>query len=208
MKSIFLSASIPLPDRDAKYYETADVMAIRDAVLALVEVCLDKGIMIIWGGHPAITPLVYQAIQQHVAEGDAFDYHDLDKKLIQSYVKIYQSDFYSDRFPEDNQHFNNVDIIEAGADEKSSLAKMRSAMLDDKDFIAGIFIGGMEGVMDEYKMFKEEYPSVPCYPIASTGAASKIIYETESNRQHLSKDLLDNYAYKALFTKIFDQLLK
>jgi len=35
LKNIFLSASIPLPERDPKYYETADVIAIRDAVIAL-----------------------------------------------------------------------------------------------------------------------------------------------------------------------------
>ena len=35
VKNIFLSASVPLEERDPKYFESADVIAIRDAVIAL-----------------------------------------------------------------------------------------------------------------------------------------------------------------------------
>ncbi len=35
LKNIFLSASIPLKERDEKYFNTADIIAIRDAVIAL-----------------------------------------------------------------------------------------------------------------------------------------------------------------------------
>ena len=59
VKNIFLSASIPLPSRDAKYIETADIIAIRDAVIALTTVVLPHH-RIIWGGHPSITPLICQ----------------------------------------------------------------------------------------------------------------------------------------------------
>ncbi len=48
IKNIFLSASIPLPERDLKYIETADIIAIRDAVIALTTVVLPKH-RIIWG---------------------------------------------------------------------------------------------------------------------------------------------------------------
>lgn len=209
MKSIFLSASIPLPDRDARYYETADVMAIRDAVLALVEVCLTHKINITWGGHPAITPLVYQAINQFKNQDDSTDYHDLDKTIIKKYVTIYQSEYYKDNFPEDNEFFDNIKPIAAGKDKESSEYKMRLEMLKPKqDFIAAVFIGGMEGVQKEYKLFKENYPDLPCFPIASTGAASKMIFEEDCNRYQFSKELLDNYAYKSLFTKIFERLQK
>ena len=42
LKNIFLSASIPLPERDAKYFESADIVAIRDAIIALTTVVLPK----------------------------------------------------------------------------------------------------------------------------------------------------------------------
>ena len=57
MNKIFLSASIPLPDRHPKYIETADISAIRDAVNALAKVVIPNAILV-WGGHPSITPLI------------------------------------------------------------------------------------------------------------------------------------------------------
>jgi hypothetical protein len=63
MTNIFLSASIPLPERHPKYYETADLIAIRDAVIALASIALPNH-RIIWGGHPSITPLIYYVIER------------------------------------------------------------------------------------------------------------------------------------------------
>ena len=40
LKSIFLSASIPSQERHKKYFETADIIAIRDAVIALTSTLL------------------------------------------------------------------------------------------------------------------------------------------------------------------------
>ena len=54
IKNIFLSASVPLPERDPQYIETADIIAIRDAVIAFVTTVLPYH-RIIWGGHPSIT---------------------------------------------------------------------------------------------------------------------------------------------------------
>lgn len=54
---VFLSASIPDPARDKRYFGTGDTIAIRDAVIALVSVVLPRT-KLVFGGHPAITPLV------------------------------------------------------------------------------------------------------------------------------------------------------
>lgn len=63
---IFLSASVPTPDRE--FYGTEDVFAIREAIIAFTTVCVDYGIRFYFGGHPAITPLVWQVAMQK-AEG-------------------------------------------------------------------------------------------------------------------------------------------
>ena len=55
--AIFLSASIPMPGRDKIYLESADVIAIRECIKALVAVTIPK-FTLIWGGHPSITPLI------------------------------------------------------------------------------------------------------------------------------------------------------
>ena len=45
LNKVFLSASIPYPDRDKKFYDTADIVAIRDAVRALATVVIPKHIL-------------------------------------------------------------------------------------------------------------------------------------------------------------------
>ena len=186
MKNIFLSASIPLPERDEKYIGTADIIAIRDAVIALTTVGLPH-YRLIWGGHPSITPLIYYVMERLNLN-------------IQEHMTLYQSRFFEKHFPEDNNKFENIvftDVIDN--DREKSLLYMRHRMLDDSKFSAGIFIGGMEGVEEEYDMFIKKHPKALALPIASTGAAAKKIYDerfTDKNER-----LVKDYAYMSLFQK-------
>lgn len=186
MKNIFLSASIPLQKRDPEYIETADIIAIRDAVIALTTVVLPYH-RLIWGGHPSITPLVYYVMEKL-------------KLNIQEHITLYQSRFFEKYFPEDNNKFENIvftDVVDN--DREKSLLYMRHKMLDESEFSAGIFIGGMEGVEEEYEMFVKKHPKALALPIASTGAAAKKIYDerfTDKNER-----LVKDYAYMSLFQK-------
>ena len=186
MKNIFLSASIPLPERNEKYIGTADIIAIRDAVIALTTVVLPHH-RLIWGGHPSITPLIYYVMERLNLN-------------IQEHITLYQSRFFEKSFPEDNDKFKNIvftDIIDN--DREKSLFYMRCRMLNDSKFSAGIFIGGMEGVEEEYDMFIKKHPKALALPIASTGAAAKKIYDerfTDKNER-----LVKDYAYMSLFQK-------
>ena len=196
MKNIFLSASIPLPERDSKYIDTADIIAIRDAVIALTTVVLPHH-RLVWGGHPSITPLVYYVM----------------KKLnlnIQEHVTIYQSKFFEKYFPKDNNKFNNViltDVIDNDRDK--SLLHMRERILDEFEFSAAVFIGGMEGIEGdkekgiegEYKMFIDRHPQALILPIASTGAATKIIYNNLLPEEQKNERFLKDYGYMSLFQK-------
>lgn len=196
IKNIFLSASIPLPERDSKYIDTADIIAIRDAVIALTTVVLPHH-RLIWGGHPSITPLVYYVM--------------LKLNLnIQDHVTIYQSKFFEKYFPEDNNKFNNViltDII--GNDREKSLLHMRKRMLEEHEFAAAVFIGGMEGIdgdkekdiEGEYKMFVDRHPNAFLLPIASTGGATKIIYDTVFPEELKNERFVKDYGYMSLFQK-------
>lgn len=185
IKNIFLSASIPLQERDPQYIETADIIAIRDAVIALTTVVLPR-YRLIWGGHPSITPLIY-----HVMEKLNLN--------IQKHVTLYQSRFFEKYFPKDNNKFKNIVLTDIVGDRENSLLHMRSRMLGDSEFAAGIFIGGMEGVEEEYDMFIEKHPKALVLPIASTGAGAKKIYDErfKDNNERLVKD----YAYMSLFQK-------
>lgn len=186
IKNIFLSASVPLPERDEQYIKTADIIAIRDAVIALTTVVLPNH-RLIWGGHPSITPLIYYVMQRLNLN-------------IQKHMTIYQSKYFENSFPEDNNKFENIVLTEIiQNDREKSLQHMRNKMIGDSEFSAGIFIGGMEGVEEEYDMFIEKHPKALVLPIASTGAGAKKIYDerfTDKNER-----LVKDYAYMSLFQK-------
>jgi len=178
---IFLSASIPFKERDQKYIDTADVVAIRDAVKALATVVIPKS-HLIWGGHPAITPLIRHAIRGM-------------KQDIKNHVTLYQSNYFVDMFPEDNNYFENLVIVPKATNRDDSLKNMRLSMMKN-NFRVGIFIGGMEGVEEEYELFRNHHPNALILPIASTGAAARIIYNTNKFK---NERLESDYAYMALF---------
>jgi hypothetical protein len=184
LRNVFLSASIPLKNRDARYHDTADVIAIRDSVMALAVAVLPKQ-KLIWGGHPSITPLIYYVMNKMNLN-------------IQKHVTIYQSKFFEDHFPSDNNKFENIIFTDNLGDQESSIALMRKRMFSENEFVAGVFIGGMEGTEQEYRMFRELHYEALILPIASTGAASKLIYDNVP-AEFKSERLIKDYGYLNLF---------
>ncbi|MCD6252489.1 MAG: hypothetical protein J7J29_09240 [Psychrobacter sp.] len=190
LKQIFLSASIPLVERNPSYYETADVIAIRDCVSSLAKIILPN-FRLVWGGHPSITPLISSVLES------------IDVN-IKEHVHLYQSDYFRPTFPVENESFSESLIITdniGSCDE--SLALMREKMIVNNDFIAGIFVGGMEGVEEEFELFTQSNPKAMVLPMASTGAAALGIYENGN----FDDSLKDDYAYIALFYRLFKDYL-
>lgn len=183
MKSIFLSASIPTPDRSPEFAETVDTACIAAAVAALVHVCLGRR-RIIWGGHPAITPMI--AI---IADDIGVDY--------EKWVTLYQSDFFKDSFPKDNAKFSNIVVTEnIDSSREKSLEHLRKRMFTENDVECAVFLGGMEGIRDEYMMLKELSPGTRLYPLYSTGGATlSLPFEHEDHELesllHSSIDYID-----------------
>jgi hypothetical protein len=185
LKNIFLSASIPLKERDPKYFDYADIIAIRDSVIALATVVLPNH-RLIWGGHPSITPIIYYVMER------------LGLK-VQDHVLLYQSKFFEKFFPEDNNKFENVILTENTGEVESSKLLMRKRMFSENHFVSGIFIGGMEGIEDEFKLFKEFHPKALILPISSTGAASQILFNNFLSSDLKNQRLVNDYAYMSLF---------
>ena len=175
MINIFLSASVPLPNRDRRFFDTADVLAIREATKALVEVVLPVG-RITCGGHPAITPLLALFVR--------------DAGLCQDRVTIFQSALFEGRMPVDLADFVDVRVIPAvGTDREASLTVMREEMVTSQHFEAAVIIGGMEGVLEEMDLFVRHNPSAIVLPLASTGAAAAIIHENGCYDEELVSEL-------------------
>jgi len=163
MSAIFLSASVPLIGR-GNYHETADPFLIQCAVRELV-MAVVKTQQIVWGGHPAITPMIWT-----ICEDLGVDY---SKSVV-----LYQSRFFQDRFPDENKHFGNVEFVDAVPnDREASLLRMREAMLSRADLEAAVFIGGMDGVEAEFELFRRFHPAAKVLPVAAPGGAARQLAE-------------------------------
>jgi hypothetical protein len=195
MSRFFLSASIPDPRREPLYYETADFTAIREAVSAVSTVALKRG-ELVFGGHPAISPLVL-----------------IVAKVLDATerVSIFQSEYFRDEIPPESAAFRRlVWTPRVGADREASLLQMRRTMIDTGGFAAAFFVGGMEGVEEEFALFRGRWPNVPAFPNASTGAAARRLLDqwapsmpfvsTERARQ-----LRDDVVYTALVERLLVQ---
>lgn len=186
--NIFLSASIPLPERDPKYIGTADVIAIRDAVLALTTVVLPH-FRLIWGGHPSITALIAQVLRHSGKEAN-------------QHVTLYQSLHFEKYFPLENETVAHIIKTPDLGGRDESLLEMRTRMICDNQFFAAFFIGGMEGVEAEYNMFTDCHPDASIFPIESTGAAAKIIYDASSEKY--DPRLATELTYSSLFKELLN----
>ena len=182
---IFLSASVPQPDRE--FFGTENVYAIKEAVISFVRVCAEKRLPFYFGGHPAITPLVWNVAKNYYG----------DKEPA---IKIYQSRFFGERIPKEVEHFKDVHMIDAVDNNKSeSVNRMRRVMFEENPTDSAVFIGGMDGVVVEAHMIRDMYPDARFLPIFSTGGAAKAIYdEFQINDERLK----ESYAFYELFREV------
>jgi hypothetical protein len=189
--AVFLSAGVPDPKRGPDFAATADTVAIAAAVSALVHVTLGRRLLV-WGGHPAITPMV-----SVMADDVGVEYG--------RWVRLYQSRFFEEEFPEDNIKFQNVTYTDAESNAATSLAVMRERMFTEHNFAAAVFIGGMHGIIDEYNLFRKLQPNAKAIPVASTGgAALNLAFASQSLPADLSNDL----DYVALFHRHLEVSVK
>src|SRR6516162_8984050 len=105
MNRIFLSASVPLPERNPLYFQSADVIAIRDSIRALVMVIVEEQNQLVFGGHPAITPMIRLQIAQ-------------TGNPVRDRVVVYQSRYFDTMFPPDNAAFERVELVDAVANDR------------------------------------------------------------------------------------------
>ncbi|WP_296124325.1 hypothetical protein [uncultured Bacteroides sp.] len=190
VKNIFLSASVPLEERDPKFFKTADVIAIRDAVIALAATVLaNKEYHLIWGGHPSITPLIMLVLERYGLK-------------MSDRVTLYQSKEFEKFFLPENEDIGIRVITDKKESRDASLLLMRQKMIGDHKYEAAVFIGGMEGVLNEFSIFKELHPGIVCLPIASTGAAARMLFE--KHPESFDRRLQTELSYTSLFKELLN----
>ena len=181
---IFLSASVP--NRDLQTY-VPDPVAIREAVRALVGITLAvPGRLLIFGGHPAISPMVWE---------------DADSLGAADRIYIFQSELFKPDVPPQAHFFAGLSRLvltpavpdpDKQIERDRSLDLMRRAMIERRvfdartvddpaaladfpEYSAGVFIGGMDGIEDEWRRFRGHYPSAKALLVASTAGAARLL---------------------------------
>lgn len=173
MGAIFLSAGIPQHD-DSSFGQDCEPQIIQAAISAFSTVTMGRK-KIIWGGHPAITPMMWASAQ------------DLGTQYANA-VSLFQSKYFEEDFPEENKHFKNVTYISAKSGNLiESMRLMREAMLQSEQFDAAVFIGGMQGILDEYSLFKKFHPHAKCVVVAATGGGARLL--AKQINQRIQEDL-------------------
>jgi hypothetical protein len=187
--NVFLSAGVPDQPARGPYLDTSDPIAIRDAVRALVAVGLSRGHHLVFGGHPAITPLVFQVASA------------LERLPA---VRVYQSREYEKVMPDEARRIPNFVWTEKGNDAEHSKRLLREQMLGSHhDYGLGVFIGGMDGVEKEYALFRRHHRRAPALPIGTTGGAAGILCkEAEGLTPQLRERLLKARLYRSLFLEV------
>jgi len=183
MKEIFLSASVPEQGR-GDFYESADPFLIQFAVRELITVCLGRR-RVIWGGHPSITPMVHAVCKDFGME-------------FAPPVVLYQSRFFENRFPEDNKYFETVLVDYVEGDLAGSLVALRRTMLS-RPIETAVFIGGMEGIFQEYEMFQGRHgPNAHVLALGAPGGAARRLAEGSVSNGRIERDL-DRIDFARLF---------
>jgi hypothetical protein len=185
-RPVFLSASVP---NEVPFMKRFDPLAIREAIIALAVVAL-RDRPLVFGGHPAISPLV-----EHAARSLGALQH----------VHIYQSRFFEEKIPEVARKFENLHWTKNEGTEAGSLEVMRKEMIGSWDFCGAVFVGGMEGIFEESKWFREFHKDKPQIALGSTGGAAEMLL----NKMH---GVFDEKTYQILqkerrYRRIFRLLL-
>jgi hypothetical protein len=161
---VFLSASFPSGERGERF-TPYDPAAISGAVRALARAILLADGRIVFGAHPTISPVILLAAGEFEVKGA---------------IDIYQSAYFTDQIPEETLRlvelgYGALHMINAdpSGDLRVSLELMRRAMLTEQDVTAGVFVGGMEGIRDEYDLLAELRPHAARLPLTAPGGAAR-----------------------------------
>lgn len=195
---VFLSAGVPEKGwRDAPFQRHEIVQA----VIATARGILGAGGSLLFGGHPLITPLVFDLANELLKT---------DERMPR--VVLYQSTYFADALPETVWTFRQkswciVEDIpsEDGPDGRDrSLEKMRDAMLAPTvPITAGIFIGGKPGIRLEYDLFRMRFPTAACFPMHRPGGTT-----AQLDAANVSDDILADLVHSAAYVHLTRRIVE
>jgi len=230
--ALFLSASIPFLKtaaeldhdaariaKNAEHTRTARPDRIRDAIVHLCDAAFARGYQLVFGGHPAISPLVLDAARAHASNLARPD------EAAYPAVIVFQSLYFEAAIGDSTRNFADwshgllvwtaslpasLPSSNGRSAREASLLHMRGRMTAAKQLQAAIFIGGMDGVLDEAAEFRGAQPGRPCYALGSTGGAAEELLDTSTapycGRALRPETLRARGSYPLLFREIFEDI--
>lgn len=200
----------PWPQRSASYQQRREESKIRRAVSWLCQLALRRDYRLVFGGHPAISPLVLDVADRFAPPGD-------DCRVV-----IFQSAFFLSIIPAASRDIGrwsrgvmvvtdavpNADEAEA---RRRSLTEMRDLMTRPTGLRAALFVGGMSGVLEESLLFRRNQDERPLYALASTGGAAAFLLDQEElvhggRGGRLAHALRTERSYPSLLSRIVDDI--
>lgn len=191
-RAVLLSASTPAADRAAVFRRVPDApREIEQAVVSLARAVFASGGRLVFGGHPSIAPLV--AFVASAYDASAYDAPGGDERPREPLVTVHQLDVFREQqqVPDATiamERLGHARIVWYETDEvekrrpwargevrfPKSLDVMRRGMLDDPALAGMVCIGGMEGVLEEARMFAGRWQR-PIFALARTGGAAALL---------------------------------
>ncbi len=232
MPPVFLSASEPYQARAREYYESQNLANIRAAIRALCAHVLPHQ-PLVFGGHPAISPLVRGIAERIHHDRQRGDANAPPPRVVMFMCRRFlppQADPGPGVVVTDT-HDREGNVVDPGGWARNmSLLRMRYEMLGvpgvavvapalrpfsaefgarraaagiPAGFAAAVFVGGMEGVEREFRIFRSFHPHTPAYAMASTGAAAaRLLPELGEMPPGLHHLLATETAYATVFQQI------
>ena len=204
-KTIFLSASVPAPRRAERYKRVEDAhFEIEQAVISLARAVFSESGQLVFGGHPAISPLVAMVAGEYREPR----YAESSEERPSAPIRIFQSRAFEGSLPSDTLlmyqlGYATITWIDAAKNEKfdpaieyeqppcpDSLRAMRRAMIERTSPEAMVCIGGMEGVEAEVEMFRELRSEAPLYVLERTGGASLLLAHRHEGFRVIDREVI------------------
>jgi hypothetical protein len=159
--AVFLSASFPQPGR-AEKFAASDPAALADAVTAVARAVLHRDARLICGGHPTITPLLLYVASEY----------GWRNQLI-----VYQSERFRGVVPDETWRlskdgYGELRFTPTIGEKDEDLRVMRREAFSCADYRGAVFIGGMEGIIDEYNLFGKLQPRAQRFALSGPGGAA------------------------------------
>lgn len=205
-RSVFLSASVPSLERAKQYRRVEDAhLQIEEAVISLARAVFTERGTLVFGGHPAISPLVAMVAGEYIAPR----YLEGGEDEVRTPIQIYQSRAFEGYLPDETlmmfrAGYATLHWTEAMNGERfdpeaprnqppcpQSLRHMREQMIRETAPVAMVCIGGMDGVEREVEIFREIRGGASIYVFGETGGAAALLASKGGDIRVIDRDLLE-----------------